>query len=153
MLVLRVQGLRLRVSDVLMRFDSWCEGAVCVRERVRGSPHMLHTREKQTRRFAALSEHQHASMRLGVQCMNALILCVWPDHAFLSLWARGLPPPQTPPPPRGMPAAVCLKEALCARRKTHSCAAEPSSSVCMINTHTHIDTHTHTSLTSPAAGA
>ena len=23
--------------------------------------------------------------RLGVQCMNALILCVWPDHACLSL--------------------------------------------------------------------
>ena len=35
------------------------------------------------------------------------------------------PPPQTPPPPCGMPAAVCLKEALCARRKTHSCAAGP----------------------------
>jgi hypothetical protein len=43
-----------------------------VRERVRGSEHMLHTREKQTRRFAALSEHQHASTRLGVQRMNAL---------------------------------------------------------------------------------
>jgi hypothetical protein len=58
---------------------------VCVRERVRGSAHMLHTREKQTKRFAALSEHQHASTRLGVQCMNALMLCVWPDDACLSL--------------------------------------------------------------------
>ena len=46
---------------------------------------MLHTREKQTKRLAALSEHQHASTRLGKQCMNALILCVWPDHACLSL--------------------------------------------------------------------
>ena len=62
-----------------------CELAVCVRERVRGSPQMLHTREKQTRRFAALSEHQHARMRLGRQCMHALVLCVWPDHACLSL--------------------------------------------------------------------
>jgi hypothetical protein len=42
---------------------------------------MLHVREKQTRRWAALSEHQHAR----VQCMNALMLCVWPDHACLSL--------------------------------------------------------------------
>ena len=58
---------------------------MCVRERVRGSAHMLHTREKQTRRFAALSEHQHARMRLGRQCMHALMLCVWPDHACLSL--------------------------------------------------------------------
>ncbi len=49
---------------------------------------MLHTREKQTRRFAALSEHLHASTRLGVQCINALILCVWPDHACLSLWQQ-----------------------------------------------------------------
>jgi hypothetical protein len=32
-----------------------------------------------------LSEHQHASTRLGVQCTNALTLCVWPDHACLSL--------------------------------------------------------------------
>ena len=56
-----------------------------MRERARGSAHMLHTREKQTRRFAALSEHQHASTRLGMQCMNALMLCVWPDHACLSL--------------------------------------------------------------------
>ena len=54
-------------------------------ERVRGSAHMLHTREKQARRLAALSEHLHASTRLGVQCMNALMLCVWPDHACLSL--------------------------------------------------------------------
>ena len=51
---------------------------------------LLHTHEKQTRRLAALSEHLHASTRLGVQCMNALTLCVWPDHACLSLWARGL---------------------------------------------------------------
>ena len=43
----------------------------------------LHTREKQTKRFAALSEHQHARMRLGRQCMHALVLCVWPDHACL----------------------------------------------------------------------
>jgi hypothetical protein len=57
-----------------------------VRERVRGSSaHMLHTREKQTKRFSALSEHQHASTHLGVQCMNALMLCVWPDHACPSL--------------------------------------------------------------------
>ena len=42
-------------------------------------------REEQTKIFAALSEHQHASTRLGKQCMNALILCVWPDHACLSL--------------------------------------------------------------------
>ncbi len=55
---------------------------MCVRERVRGSAHMLHTREE---RFAVLSEHQHASTRLDVQCMNALMLCVWPDHACLSL--------------------------------------------------------------------
>ena len=61
-----------------------CELAVCVRERgERGSAHMLHTREKQTKRFAALSEHQHARMRLGRQCMHALVLCVWPDHACL----------------------------------------------------------------------
>ncbi len=46
---------------------------------------MLHARDKQTRRWAALSEHQHARMRLCMQCMNALILCVWPDHACLSL--------------------------------------------------------------------
>ncbi len=65
------------------------EGAVCVRERVRGSLHMLHTRQEQTRRFAALSEHQHARTRLGVQCMNALMLCVWPDHACLSLGQEG----------------------------------------------------------------
>ena len=58
---------------------------MCVRERVRGSTHMLHTREKQTRRLTALSEHLHASTCLGMQCMNALILCVWPDHACLSL--------------------------------------------------------------------
>ena len=37
---------------------------------------MLHAREKQTRRRAALSEHQHASVRLGMYCMNALMLCV-----------------------------------------------------------------------------
>ena len=43
----------------------------------------LHTREKQTRRLAALSEHQHARMRLGRQCMHALVLCVWTDHACL----------------------------------------------------------------------
>ena len=59
----------------------------------------------------------------------------YPNHP-----ATSPPPPQTPPPPSGMPAAVCLKEALCARRKTHSCAAEPSSYVCIV-THTH--THTH----------
>ena len=46
--------------------------------------------------------------------------------------ATSPPPPQVPPPPCGMPAAVCLKEALCARRKTHSCAAEPSSNVCIV---------------------
>ena len=40
---------------------------------------MLHARDKQTRRWAALS------VRLCMQCMNALILCVWPDHACLSL--------------------------------------------------------------------
>jgi hypothetical protein len=28
--------------------------------------------------------------RLGMQRMNALTLCVWPDHACLSLWTRGL---------------------------------------------------------------
>jgi len=80
--VLRVQG---QVSGV-RRCDDLIRG---VRERVRGSPHMLHTREKQTKRFAALSEHQHASVRLGMPCMNALMLCVWPDHACLS-WARVL---------------------------------------------------------------
>ena len=57
-----------------------CDGA---RERQR--THATHACEKQTKRFAALSEHQHASTRLGVQCMNALVLCVWPDHACLSL--------------------------------------------------------------------
>ncbi len=58
-----------------------CEGAS-----EGGSAHMPHAREKQTKRFAALSEHQHApSTHLGVQCMNALMLCVWPDHACLSL--------------------------------------------------------------------
>ncbi len=59
------------------------------------------------------------------------------------------PPPQTPPPPYGMPAAVCLKEALCARRKTHSCAAEPSNTLmtgAQLNNdfrpyHTVIDSH------------
>ena len=54
-------------------------------ERERQRTHATHACEKQTRGFAALSEHQHASTRLGVQCMNALILCVWPDHACLSL--------------------------------------------------------------------
>ena len=50
----------------------------------------------------------------------------------------------TPPPPHGMPPAVCLKEALCARRKTHSCAAEPSSCVYIVTrTHTHTHTHIH----------
>ena len=47
--------------------------------------HMLQTREKQTRRWAALSKHQHACVRLGMQCMQDLMLCVWPDHACLSL--------------------------------------------------------------------
>ncbi len=51
----------------------------------------------------------------------------YPNHP-----ATSPPPPQTPPPPCGMPAAVCLKEALCALRKTHSCAAEPSSNVCIV---------------------
>ena len=46
---------------------------------------MLHTREKQARRLAALSEHQHACVCLGMQRMHALMLCVWPDHACLSL--------------------------------------------------------------------
>ena len=68
----------------------------------------------------------------------------YPNHP-----ATSPPPPQTPPPPSGMPAAVCLKEALCARRKTHSCAAEPSSYVCIVK-HTHTS---RTSLTSAAAGA
>ena len=40
---------------------------------------MLHGREKQTRRWAALSDYQHARVRLGMQCKHALILCVWPD--------------------------------------------------------------------------
>ncbi len=57
-----------------------CEGAS---ERQR--THATHACEKQTKRFAALSEHQHASTRLGVQCTNALVLYVWPDHACLSL--------------------------------------------------------------------
>jgi hypothetical protein len=52
-----------------------CEGAS-----ERGSARMLHTREKQTRRFAALSEHKHARVRLGVQCKHALMLCVWPEQ-------------------------------------------------------------------------
>ena len=61
----------------------------------------------------------------------------YPNHP-----ATSPPPPQAPPPPCGMPAAVCLKEALCARRKTHSCAAEPSSCVCIVmHTHTHTNTH------------
>jgi hypothetical protein len=47
-----------------------CEGAS-----ERGSAHMLHRREKQTRR-AALNEHQHASVNLGMHCMNALMLWV-----------------------------------------------------------------------------
>ena len=46
---------------------------------------MLHALEKQTRRRAALSEHQHASVRLGIQHICALMLCVCPDHACLSL--------------------------------------------------------------------
>jgi len=46
----------------------------------------------------------------------------YPNHP-----ATSPPSPQTPPPSCGMPAAVCLKEALCARRKTNSCTAEPSS--------------------------
>ena len=46
---------------------------------------MLHTREKQTRRWEDLSEHQHASVRLGIQHICALMLCVCPDHACLSL--------------------------------------------------------------------
>jgi len=64
------------------------------------------------------------------------------------------PPPQTLPPPYGMLAAVCLKEALCARRKAHSCAAGPCGArVCVniyarprthTNTHTHKHAHTHT---------
>ena len=61
----------------------------------------------------------------------------YPNHP-----ATSPPPPQAPPPPCGMPAAVCLKEALCARRKTHSCAAEPSSYVRIV-----IHTHTHTHIT------
>ena len=48
-------------------------------------------------------------------------------------------------------ACFCVSQrALCARRKTHSCAAEPSSYVCIV---IHTYTHTHTSLTSAAAGA
>ena len=65
----------------------------------------------------------------------------YPNHP-----ATSPPPPQAPPPPCGMPAAVCLKEALCARRKTHSCAAEPSSYVCIVihtHTHTHHAHHSH----------
>ena len=46
---------------------------------------MLHARDKQIRRWAALSEHQHARVRLCMQRIDALILCVWPDHACLSL--------------------------------------------------------------------
>jgi hypothetical protein len=58
--------------------------------------------------------------------------------------ATSPPPPQTPPPPCGMPAAVCLKEALCARRKTHSCTAEPSSNVYIVTpTPTATPSHTH----------
>ena len=41
-------------------------------------------------------------------------------------------PATSPPPPCWMPAAVCLKEAHCARRKTHSCTAEPSSNVYIV---------------------
>jgi hypothetical protein len=57
-----------------------CEGAS---ERKR--THATRACEKQTKLFAALSEHQHASTRLGVQRMHALVLYVWPDHACLSL--------------------------------------------------------------------
>ena len=33
-------------------------------------------REKQRRRWAALNKHQHACVRLGMQCMQDLMLCV-----------------------------------------------------------------------------
>ena len=65
----------------------------------------------------------------------------YPNHP-----ATSPPPQQAPPPPCGMPA-VCLKEALCARGKTHSCAAEPSSNVCIVTpttAHTQTYPHTHT---------
>ena len=55
--------------------------------------------------------------------------------------ATSPPPPPTPPPPCGMRADVCLKEALCAWRKTHSCAAERLSCVYIVK-HTQTDTHT-----------
>ena len=86
-LVLRVQGLRFRVSDVLMRFESWCEGAVREGASERQRTHATRVRSKRDD-SQALSEHQHASTRLGVQCMNALILCVWSDHACLSLLGK-----------------------------------------------------------------
>jgi hypothetical protein len=69
----------------------------------------------------------------------------YPNHP-----ATSPPPPQAPPPPCGMPAAVCLKEAPCARRKTHSCAAEPSSCVYIVtrtHTHTHVHIHIHIHIT------
>ena len=54
--------------------------------------------------------------------------------------ATSPPPPQTPPPPCVIPAAVCLREPLCARGKTHSCAA--SSNVYIVTpTPTHTQTH------------
>jgi hypothetical protein len=57
-----------------------CEGAS-----ERGSAHKLQAREKPTRKWPALSiqikgiiiiAHQHACVRLGMQCMHALVLCV-----------------------------------------------------------------------------
>ena len=59
------------VSEFEMSGSSVREGAS-----KRVSAHVLHAREKQTRRRPASSEHQQASVRLGMYCMNALMLCV-----------------------------------------------------------------------------
>jgi hypothetical protein len=68
-----------------------------------------------------------------------------PTYPYPNHPATSPPPPQTPPPPSGMPAAVCLKEALCARRDAFlRRRAIVVRIYCHTNTHTHAHTHTHT---------
>ena len=85
--------------------------------------------------------------------------------------ATSPPPPQAPPPPCGMPAAVCLKEALCAADDGRAMLVKPRfvaelaekdaflrrraiifRMYCLFPppthtyTHTHTHTHTHTNI-------
>jgi hypothetical protein len=93
---------------------------------------MLHARDKQIRRWAALSEHQHARVRLCMQRIDALILCVWPDHACLSLGQEAcsvhkqavmLRTPGSPRSSRQTPLHTCGEACGSPRSRTAGCPA------------------------------